>query len=308
MMRRFFFVIFVTLLSCNPPRDNPYDRPVVYGEVKNITGLQPIKGAYVRVLSHKNIATVSDTDGYYEIYLGHGVYRLVAEKNGYEPDTSDTIEITTKGATRLDFYLNALPVFETTRVRTFYDIISGPLPVYKLCYYILVEDPDGLEIESTWVFLPEPISDTIFVSKNDLGEWKEVPISFDALYSIRGKPIYAEACDKNGGRTISDAFWFTNVFTSAPVLISPASEETLDIDTLSHKEFIWHNLKTDFDVFYKVEILGYVLSDSTQDTFISFYRVIDSEKVQSGVYYWRVYAKDSEGNFTYSEAHKFYIQ
>ncbi len=79
------------------------------GHVQNAAGNTPLEGVLVRAVGPITRSAVTDSNGFYSIFLLEGTYEITATAYGFLPGSASGVEITEELTTTQDFLLEAAP-------------------------------------------------------------------------------------------------------------------------------------------------------------------------------------------------------
>ncbi len=321
-MKQWLLILgLIALTACvsDAPHDNPLDNPSGDGQF-SLNGTvfsyyppyKPLSNAFVFLLPARQ-AVFSDANGKFSFKgVTGGSYTLICSAAGY---ATDTVQVDVNQSVQHDFYLDALPYFETIYLRTHH--VSRWFPVedtYYLEVQATVNDPDGIgDLRKVWFTIPEfAFSDTLQAGIVAGQFEKSVPenqLPVGKIARLIGKEIILFVQDDPGSTTQSIPHFLTRIVQPTPVLIAPIGLSTVNPDSLV---FQWQPVVLDYPFTFKVQLfqinlgvlttvdeIGNIPGDQTS----YWYRNV----LPSGEYFWRVFVVDEYGNTSSSKEGAFRV-
>ncbi len=301
------YFLFIINLSCNAPRQNPFDPlnpDYEYGIIEGTvqTSSVPRTGVEdVNVLwQPENIITKTDASGKYRfsnIHTEDG--ELIFYKEGFKSDTL----IINWGTAKREFtqlYLNRIPVLDSS---LFYSSVINQYQRYELFIKAWITDLDGY-VDSVFVY------NSALNLKKPLDNNYEATITQDELNATDleqavGLNLFIIAKDKNDNEYTIGSRRITRVIKDEITGLAPANDVTITQQPIN---FQWNKYDSGYSFTYTLEIYTTELvykkenipSDST-----SHYM---TQNLPQGTYYWAIWIIDQFQNRSRSKQVTIHIQ
>jgi hypothetical protein len=301
--------LFLFNLSCNAPRDNPFDplNPVYdYGIIEGTvqTSSVPRTGVEdVNVLwQPENIITKTDANGQYKLNNIHTEDgNLIFYKEGFQSDTL----IISWGTSKREFtqlYLNRIPVLDSSLI---YSTVINQSQRYELYVKAWITDLDGYV-------------DSVFVYNSELNIRKPLDNNFQAtitqgelnvtdIEQIVGKDLLIVTKDKDGNEFTIGTCRIIRVIKDEVTGLVPANDTAITQQPINLQ---WTKFSAGYNFTYTVEVYTNeaqlvenkenLPSDST-----SYYL---SQTLPQGNYYWVIWITDKYQNRSRSRQATFHFQ
>ncbi len=304
MVKRFLFMIII-LLTCSPPRDNPFDpnSPIfkfgfLKGSVKNHYHI-PVPYPEIYILGSQK--GCGDSTGNFFFKLEEDSYKVIFSKSGY---TSSTLSVWIASKDTLEVFpvIAGIPYFEEVGVAS--EFYKGTAIQPDRCYLTIraeVKDPDGLQdIDSVKCLIPadNPYYVTLFPSAG----YYEATIKGTSIVTIEnwvGRTFRAYAVDKWGIRGFSRDFTLVRVIKETANPLYPQNGDSVE----SPVTFVWRKPDVNFSIHYQLilyEENGAERIFDTEDTTITL-------SLNPSRYSYYIRAIDEFGNFSQSTYTVFYV-
>ncbi|HID93908.1 MAG TPA: carboxypeptidase regulatory-like domain-containing protein [bacterium (Candidatus Stahlbacteria)] len=309
-------LLILLLLSCTPPRDNPLDpnspyfqgKGTISGRVTDYAG-NPLSQALIFTIPQK-YATETDSLGFFLLEPDSGNWQVVANYNGYAPDTIE-VYLSPGGKETISFYLNGIPFFTEAKVVSYHEDRGWPIgSIYYAFVRCIVSDPDGIaDIDSAHFEVPSIgiHQALLYVDGAYEGEISTSSCPNGTLEDLIGYDFIAYAIDKKGEKGKSDPFYLARIIYPLPYPIWPTYKDTVSSD--SSFSLIWRGIDVNYPFLYKAVICKLVSFEPIRMDSIAppdTQLIVDS--LPEGTYLWQVMGIDEFGNVTKSQYSMFMVK
>jgi hypothetical protein len=304
-------------------RDNPLDPDSsLFEEIGTVTGtvttrfqpFQAIAGARVQLLPAGRSTTTDAAGAFSFPDTPPGTYSIVAEADGFAPDTVGVVLETNTGAT-VHVPLNGLPFFRTRRAYSIH--VSRwwpPDDLYAATLAVEVDDPDGAaDIARVAYDIPDLALQDSLAGGIDSGRFETIIEATDlpggSLHELVGHDIFFDATDDSGATARSEPVSVARVIEQTPVTISPQGLETVG----PQPDLRWQTMALPYPHTYTVEVFRIIAGIST---LVWRREQIPSEQgslavtdsLSTGDHFWTLTAVDEFGDTSRSREASFRVE
>jgi hypothetical protein len=308
-LRVFIVVSFVVIinLSCNAPRNNPFDplnSNYEYGIIEGTvqTNSVPRSGIQdVNVLwEPENIITKTDADGKYRfsnIHTEDG--NLIFYKEGFQSDTL----IISWGTSKREFtqlYLNRIPVLDSSLI---YSTVINQSQRYEIFVKAWITDIDGY-VDSVFVY------NSSLNLKQSLDNNYETTLTQDELNvtdieQAVGLDLSIITKDKNGDEFTIGSGRITRVIKDEVSGLMPSNNTSITQQPIN---FQWDKFNGGYNFTYTLEIYSPDLVYKKENIPSDSTSYLMPQNLSQGTYYWVLWIIDKYQNRSRSKQAYFLIQ
>ena len=294
-------------LSCNAPRDNPFDplnSNYEYGIIEGTVQTNSIPRTGIEDVNvlwqPENIITKTDADGKYRfsnIHTEDG--NLIFYKDGFQPDTL----VISWGTSKREFtqlYLNRIPVLDSSLV---YTTVINQSQRYEIFVKAWITDIDGY-VDSVFVYNSE------FNLKKALDNNYEATITQNELNvtdieQTVGLDLYIIAKDKNDYEYTIGSGRITRVIKDEVTNLTPVNYAAIAQQPIN---FQWDKFNAGYNFTYTLEIYSAGLVYKKENISSDSTSYLMPENLGQGTYYWVLWVIDKYQNRSRSKQAYFTIQ
>jgi hypothetical protein len=312
-------ILIIGGCSFDAPHDNPLDpKSQGYTGTGSISGKVVllnfpaigIASVYLYTIP-STLEVISDSSGFFQFPANPaGEYTIIAAKDLYSPDTVHIV-IDTGERLTVNFFMNASPEVNTTKILTRKIDRWWPNPAYSAVITAVVSDPNGVtDIDSVWLridslrFLMTYSVDTraFQLSVNSY----ELPSN--NIEWLVGKPLTVVARDQMKSHGTSTPFFVSRVIEQEATPDFPKFRDT----TTGSPVFRWTPPDVRFLYSYTLSVVRVEAGtqsviwkqDNIENYLLSYPYPSTLEK---GDYFWTIAVVDEYGNYSQSKESSFVV-
>ena len=320
LSRFLVLLIVVFILSCDAPRENPFDpNSKNYFEPKPELVLSQVlvKQLYPPFRPIANVQVIEPNLNLFGTTNAQGIVQFehkpvdslifLVSAQQYFPDT---LKFAQKQANEYEIFLNAAPQIQNIKFKSFYNNLYDQLSITSIYMEANVTDLDGpIDIDAVYLQNVEYQFDTLLV--RDVNNSDLFTIEFD-LRDISKDLMPAEAPElnfnlivknKNSDQVVSGPYIIKRVIQATLVQISPTISEVTQDSVL----FKWVDPELSFDYVFNIILLKFPTFEQ-----ISYKGIPKGQtslivkNLSPGQYNWKLQVEDRLGNICQSNYINFY--
>ena len=302
-----FSCLIIINLSCNAPRDNPFDplnSNYEYGIIEGTVQTNSIPRTGIEDVNvlwqPENIITKTDVDGKYRfsnIHTEDG--NLIFYKEGFQSDTL----IISWGTSKREFtqlYLNRIPVLDSSLV---YSIVINQLQRYEIFVKVWITDIDGY-VDSVFVYntelnLKKPLDNNYEATIN------QNELNVTDIEQAVGLNLYIIAKDKNDYEYTVGNGRVTRVIKDEVSGLVPSNSTAITQQPIN---FQWDKFNAGYNFTYTLEVYSPELVYKKENISPDSTSYLMPENLTQGTYYWVLWVIDKYQNRSRSKQAYFTIQ
>ncbi|MBK8944145.1 MAG: hypothetical protein IPM32_02640 [Ignavibacteriae bacterium] len=312
-------IIFVSLLTfCSAPHNNPLDPENPNNEISLIEGfIKSVKIPQIPIKDVKifwqngGIITNSDVNGYFKIEnLEQKDGWLIIEKSGYSTD-SIYVSFNYQRKISQNIFLNAIPIISELK---FYSITENKYPsqqIYSIGIKLKINDEEN-DVDSVFIENSElKINKQLLY--NSTKKYYENSITLEDLKItsidiVIGKEFKLNVMDAESKKFEIGKTNIKRIIKEEISAISPLGKDTVDSP---NPILAWNRFKPGFDFRYLIEIYTDEIAPRLiwqSDVNFEEIQLQTNANLQSGEYFWVIWAIDEFENRTRSKPSSFIVE
>ena len=314
----FIAVCFLVLSSCfnNADRDNPLDpRSDNYQSSGEINGTvytyyapyKPLGSAMLTIIpGYQNVFT-NQNGAFSFSNLIPGDYLVKVQYSNYASDSAQ-VQVESKKATTIQFYLDGLPLLDSLRLNSGFVHEQFPIESSRLLECkAKVADPDGLgDISSVSILMPDFSFKSPLQMSPTLGNFQkrfmESDLPVNDIEELFGHSFFIEITDQAGQVSLTGPHFMFRVIDQEPEIEAPRSSALVKNKPLLK----WKAMQLPFPFTYRVEVYRIIdlilfeLAVSVSNLPPDSLELQVQTALKPGSYLWTVSVVDEFGNWSSS--------